>query len=225
MQHAQRRTRIKVCCISSDAEAALAVRAGADAVGLVGAMPSGPGILTDETARAIALNVSPPTMPWLLTSEATGPAIRDHAAACAVSTVQIVRHVAPEVHDWLAAHAPALKRVQVIHVEGSEAPTLMQSYGKRPHAFLLDSGRPDAAELGGTGRKHDWTVSAQCVAAVEQPVFLAGGLSPTNAADAVRGVAPFGLDVCSGLRTNESLDEALLHEFVAAVALADRDQG
>lgn len=200
-----------------------ALTAGADALGLVGDMPTGPGVVTDDLARQIAATIPPPVMPWLLTSRTEAEAIAAHARICAVSTVQIVSHVAPEVHDWLARNEPALRRVQVIHVEGSDALDLIAAYGERPHAFLLDSGRPGRNELGGTGRRHDWEVSAACVRMAPRPVFLAGGLDPANAGEAVRTVRPFGLDICSGLRREGVLDPALLRAFVDAIAAADTD--
>jgi phosphoribosylanthranilate isomerase len=75
--------------------------------------------------------------------------------------------------------------------------------------------------LGGTGRIHDWAVSRRVVEAVREPVFLAGGLNPGNVGDAIRSVRPFGVDVCSGLRTAGRLDDAKLTDFMAAVAAAD----
>lgn len=191
--------------------------AGADAVGLVGAMPTGPGVITDDTARTIARTVPPPVMPWLLTSKASAPAIIAHAKAIGVAAVQIVRHVPPSVHDEMAALAPALRRIQVIHVEDESAVDVLSSYGTRPDAFLLDSGRPSTEELGGTGRRHDWRVSAICVSAAPRPVFLAGGLGPDNAREAIDAVRPFGLDICSGLRTNDQLNAEQLERFMAAV--------
>lgn len=217
-----RRTRIKICCIRDTAEALAAVAAGADAVGLVGPMPGGPGVVDDATARHVAAAVPAPVAPWLLTSQESPDGLLAHAARCGATTVQIVRHVPPEHHDRLAEIAPWLRRVQVIHVEGEEALDRLAAYGARPHTFLLDSGRPFAAELGGTGRVHDWAVSARCVAAAARPVFLAGGLAPANAAEAVRTVRPFGLDVCSGLRRPDgALDTTALAAFVAAVEEAD----
>jgi phosphoribosylanthranilate isomerase len=215
------RTRIKICCISSPEEAAVAIAAGADALGLVGEMPTGPGIISDALAREIADAVPAPVSAWLLTAESDAAAILAHAVRCGVTTVQIVRHVDPIVHEGLAAGAPWLRRVQVIHVEGSAAVDLVTRYGSRPHAFLLDSGRPSAAELGGTGRTHDWAVSRRCVEAAARPVFLAGGLGPANAAEAIAAVRPFGLDICSGLRRDGRLDPALVAAFVAAVRDAD----
>lgn len=216
-----RRTRLKICCIASPAEAALAVAAGADAVGLVGPMPTGRGPISDEAVRTIAALVPPPVSPWLLTFEDEATAIRDHAVRCAVTTVQIVQHVAPDCHDRLAELAPWLRLIQVIHVEGESALALIAAYGDRPHAFLLDSGRPGASEFGGTGRVHDWAVSARCVAEATRPVFLAGGLGPDNVAQAIGQVRPFGIDLCSGVRRDGRLDASRLCAFVAAVRGAD----
>lgn len=199
----------------------MAVAAGADAVGLVGPMPSGPGVVDDETARHIALTIPAPVAPWLLTAEETPEGILAHAGRCGVTTVQIVCHVPPTHHDTLARMAPWLRRVQVIHVEDASATELVAAYGARPHTFLLDSGRPSVRELGGTGRVHDWTISARCVAVAARPVFLAGGLDPSNAGDAVRTVRPFGLDVCSGLRPDGALCPKRLAAFAAAVGAAD----
>ena len=160
-------------------------------------------------------------MPILLTSETEPQTIAEQARVCAISAVQLVRHVAPGTHDWLAKYMPALRRIQVIHVEGEDALGVIATYGERPHAYLLDSGRPGAEELGGTGRRHDWAVSARCVEAAPRPVFLAGGLDPANAAEAIATVRPYGLDVCSGLRAADGLDAARLTDFMQAVRAAD----
>ena len=72
------------------------------------------------------------------------------------------------------------------------------------------------AELGGTGRAHDWDISRRLVAASPVPVLLAGGLKPDNAAAAIETVRPFGLDVCSGVRTDGALDATKLTALVVA---------
>jgi phosphoribosylanthranilate isomerase len=86
-------------------------------------------------------------------------------------------------------------------------------------AILLDSGQPQLAikQLGGTGRTHDWAVSRRIRDAVDTPVFLAGGLNPENVGKAIVQVAPFGVDVCSGLRPTGRLDETKLIQFMDAV--------
>lgn len=221
------RTRVKVCCIASVDEAQLAVRSGADAIGLVGEMPSGPGPIPDDLAKEIAATVTPPVSTFLLTSRAIAADIADHVRYCGVSTVQVVRHIDPAESEKLQRLLPpVVRRVQVLHVEGEESASLAAQYAPYVHAFLLDSGRPSlpTAELGGTGRVHDWSVSAEIVRSAGRPVFLAGGLNPDNVAEAIRQVRPFGVDVCSGLRPQRFLDRDQLTRFLAAVRAADSIQ-
>ena len=173
------RTRLKVCCIASRAEAEIAIRAGADALGLVGAMPSGPGPISDDLITEIAAAVPPPVSTFLLTSETSADAVAAHVRRTAPTTVQIVSHIEPAQAVRLASLIPSTRRVQVVHVESPESLDLLPAYAPHVHAFLLDSGRPGAAvpELGGTGRAHDWEISAAFVRASPVPVFLAGGLT------------------------------------------------
>ncbi|MBR7632224.1 phosphoribosylanthranilate isomerase [Janthinobacterium lividum] len=217
------RTRIKICCIASIDEAQLAIAAGADALGLVAAMPSGPGPIPDARIAQIAAWTPPPVATFLLTSETTAQAIAEHVRATQPSTVQIVSHIDPGEVAQLARLLPHVRRVQVIHVEGPEALELIPAYAPHVHAFLLDSGRPGAAvpELGGTGRTHDWSVSARFVRASPRPVFLAGGLDDTNVADALRQVRPYGIDLCSRVRTDGKLDVLKLALLMAAVRDVD----
>ena len=217
------RTRIKICCLASVEEADLAIAAGADAVGLVGAMPSGPGPIADALIATIARHVPPPVGSFLLTCETTAESIAHHIERTRPTTVQVVSHIDPAESERLARLKPDVGRVQVIHVEDHSALALIEAYAPHVHAFLLDSGRPSAAvpEFGGTGRVHDWAVSAAFVRASPRPVFLAGGLTSQNAAEAIRQVRPFGLDLCSGVRTDGRLDPVKLNAFMAAVRIAD----
>ena len=91
-------------------------------------------------------------------------------------------------------------------------------------AILLDSGNPNLSikELGGTGRTHNWELSRQIVESVDRPVFLAGGLRAENVAAAIRAVRPFGIDVCSGVRTNGKLDAVRVAAFVRAVDVVEK---
>lgn len=213
------RTRVKVCCISSVAEAELAIAHGADALGLVGEMPSGPGIIEDELVREIATRTPPAVETFLLTSRLSGDEIADHVEYCGTTTVQIVQHIEVKEYQQIIKRIPRVRRVQVIHVEDQTALGLVDLYEPYVHAFLLDSGRPNAtvAELGGTGRTHDWGVSAEFVRRSQKPVFLAGGLNPNNVRDAISTVAPYGLDLCSGVRVDNNLDPELLDEFTTNV--------
>lgn len=219
------RTRIKVCCLLSQEEAQLAIACEADAVGFVGRVPASPRALGDETVAAIAARVPPPIATFLLTAESTAAGIARHVAATGVSTVQILAHLPRDESEQLPRLLPAARRVQVIHVEGRNAFDLIDRYAPHVHAFLLDSGRPSlpTPEYGGTGRVHDWSVSAEFVRRSPLAVFLAGGLSAANVGEAMRVVRPFGVDLCSGVRTEGRLDGDKLRAFVSAVRTADAE--
>lgn len=197
----------------------MAVRRGADAVGLVAEMPSGPGPISDNLSAELARAVPPGVAAFLLSSREDGDALAAHARAVGAGVLQIVRHVEPAEHARIRRAVPGLKVVQVVHVEDEASVALARRYADTADALLLDSGRPGAAvaELGGTGRAHDWTLSRRVVEASQVPVWLAGGLNPANVGEAIRRVRPFGVDVCSGLRTGGGLDEARLEAFVQAV--------
>jgi phosphoribosylanthranilate isomerase len=213
------RVRVKVCCISSVLEAELAIAHGADALGLVGDMPSGPGVIDDDLAREIAAWIPPGVETFLLTSRDSADAIADHVAYCGTTTVQIVQHIDPREYPRLISSLPGVRRVQVIHIEDASALELTDAYRAFVHAFLLDSGRPNApvAELGGTGRAHDWEISAEFVRRAGKPVFLAGGLNPGNVRTAIDTVSPFGVDVCSGVRSAGRLEPERLAAFTERV--------
>lgn len=218
-----RRTRIKVCCIGSVEEARLAVAAGADALGLVSAMPSGPGVIDEALIAEIAAAVPPPVATFLLTSRTEADAIIEQGRRCRPGVVQLVDRVAPAVYGALRRGLPGVRLVQVIHVGSDEAIGEAEAAARHADAILLDSGRPSAAvrELGGTGRVHDWQVSRRIVERLDAPVFLAGGLNAGNVAEAIRQVRPFGVDVCSGVRTSGGLDGERLQRFVRAVSTRD----
>lgn len=216
-------TRVKVCCISSVEEARIAVRHGASALGLVSAMPSGPGVISDESIAEIARAVPAGVASFLLTSRQEVGAIVEQQRFCGTNTIQICDRIEDGAHALLRQALPGISIVQVIHVEGMASLAEAQSVAPLVDAILLDSGRPDALskELGGTGRVHDWDVSRAICAGVDVPVYLAGGLNPNNVAEAIRAVRPFGLDLCSGLRTAGQLDADKVAAFFAAVAGAD----
>ena len=222
-----KRTRIKICCIASLAEARLAVASGADALGLVGAMPSGPGGIDDELIAQIAASVGPPVATFLLTSETGADGIIAHARRCRANVLQLVDQVAPQDYPRVRDALPGVKLVQVVHVTGPESVGEAEAAAPHVDALLLDSGDPKAAVrlLGGTGRTHDWSISRRIVDVVDAPVFLAGGLRPDNVARAIREVGPFGVDLCTGVRTDGRLDPVKLHAFVDAVMAADAAGG
>jgi phosphoribosylanthranilate isomerase len=216
------RTRVKICCITTPDAAALAIRYGADALGLVGPMPSGTGIIDLATARHLAA-ATPPSVASFLLSCATRPEeLLAQARQAAPTALQIVDTVDPAAYALLRRELPALKLVQVVHVVGESTIEQALRLTGLVDALLLDSGVPGAPVplLGGTGQVHDWSISARIVAASPVPVFLAGGLRPENVAEAIRTVRPFGVDLCTGLRTEGRLNERKLAAFMAAVAAA-----
>ncbi len=208
--------RVKICCIANVVEAEMATAAGASLLGLVGAMPSGPGPISDDQVAEICAWAPPGIETVLLSSETTAEGLIAHASRCRPSVLQIVDDPEPGAYDALRAAHPKLKLMQVIHVEDDGAIDQARAAAAHVDAILLDSGRPSAAvkELGGTGRTHDWAVSARLVQAVARPVFLAGGLSAENVAAAIRQVRPYGIDLCSKVRTNDRLDQAKLTAFM-----------
>jgi phosphoribosylanthranilate isomerase len=212
------RIRIKICCISSPEEARIAVDAGADAVGLVSAMPSGPGPIPDAEIARIAATLPPPVARFLLTCLTEADAIIGHQRRTGVETLQLVDRLAPGAHRRIREALPGVRLVQVIHVGGPES--VVEALGVAPevHALLLDSGNQnlEVKELGGTGRVHDWSLSREIVERSPVPVFLAGGLAAENVGEAISRVRPFGVDVCSGVRTGGRLDPDRLSRFVRA---------
>lgn len=197
----------------------MAVEAGADALGLVSSMPSGPGVIAEPLIAEIAASVPPPIATFLLTSLTDAVAIAEQHARCRTTTIQLVDHVAPQELKRLRQFLPGVKLVQVIHVQDSASVHEAVTASSLVDALLLDSGNPSAAvkELGGTGRVHDWSVSARITSVVAKPVFLAGGLNPGNVRLAISAVRPFGLDICSGVRENGGLSERKLRAFATAV--------
>ena len=212
------RPRIKICCIKSLAEARLAIDAGAGALGLVGPMPSGPGVITDDVIAAIALSVPPPIATFLLTSEQSVDGIVAHHRRARTTAIQLVDRLTRGSYADLRRELPGIKIVQVVHVTGPESVDEAKALAEDVDALLLDSGRPDmpVKELGGTGRRHDWQLSRRMREEVAIPVFLAGGLNAGNVREAIEQVGPFGLDVCSGVRSGESLDPSRLLAFFKA---------
>ena len=216
-------TRLKVCCIESVEEARLAVHLGVCALGLVSAMPSGPGVIDEEAITRIAATVPPGVATFLLTSETSVAAIVDQQRRCRTDTIQVCDRLEDGRLADLKAALPGVKVVQVVHVVDDDAVNEAVA-AKEADTILLDSGRPGAAvrELGGTGRVHDWGVSARIREAIApRPLYLAGGLRPSNVGEAIRAVRPFGLDVCSGVRAGGALNAGLLRAFVEAMSAAD----
>ncbi len=210
------RPRVKICCISSEEEAKIAIRYGASALGLVGQMPSGPGIISNDLILRIAKTIPPPIGTFLLTSETIPEKIIEHHNLTRTNTIQLVDSVLIETYQVIRESLPSIKLVQVIHVMDNKSVEEAIKISEHVDAILLDSGNPNLVikELGGTGRTHNWKLSRKIRKSVNIPVFLAGGLNAENVKQAIDEVEPFGLDLCNGVRTNGKLDEKKLELFM-----------
>lgn len=197
----------------------MAIQHGASALGLVGPMPSGPGIISDEKILEIARTIPPPIASFLLTSEVEAKKIIGHHQKTRTNTIQIVDKMIHGDYEEIKEALPAIRIVQVIHIIDEQSLDDAVAVSKQVDALLLDSGNPKLAvkELGGTGRIHNWEISARIRQLVDIPVFLAGGLNPENVRQAIEIVKPFGIDVCSGVRTNGELDTSKLTKFFTAI--------
>ncbi len=216
---AARRPRVKICCIGTLEEARQAVSQGASALGLVSQMPSGPGVVSEPEIRAIAARVPPGVASFLLTSRRDPESILRQQRFCRTNTLQLCDRLEPGAHRRLREALPGVALVQVVHVTGPESLEEARRVASEVDALLLDSGNPSlrVKELGGTGRTHDWEVSRRIREEVEVPVWLAGGLNSGNVREAFERVQPFGLDLCSGVRSGGKLDLAELGRFFGEV--------
>jgi phosphoribosylanthranilate isomerase len=210
--------RIKICCISSPEEAKTAITYGASALGLVGQMPSGPGVISDGLISEIARTVPPPVGTFLLTSETSAGRIIAHQQRVFTNTIQLVDALAEGSYRQIREALPGIKLVQVIHVRDENSVDEALAIAGEVDALLLDSGNPglEIKILGGTGQVHNWSISRKIVEQSAVPVFLAGGLNAGNVQEALDTVQPFGLDLCSGVRTDRRLDLHKLEAFFKA---------
>ena len=237
---------IKICCIASLEEARLALRHGATSIGLVSRMPSGPGPIPEALIAEIAAALPRDADSVLLTSKQTVPEIAGQHRRCRTRSIQLCAMLPREAYPTLRAELSGVRIIQVLHVPAGHGLREAARLAAHVDAFLLDSGgidEPAASPertgapgrtlrdggceagdiaprnlrtLGGTGRTHDWEKSRAIREAVSLPVYLAGGLRPENVAAAIRQVRPYGVDVCTGVRTAGCLDEAKLKAFIRA---------
>jgi len=216
------RPKIKICCISSLEEAYLAIKHGADALGLVGNMPSGPGVIADELISQITKHVPPPIATFLLTSERKASDIIAHHQKVQTNTIQIVDSLLEMDYAKIREAIPTVKIVQVIHVLNEKQIDEALEIEPWVDAILLDSGNPNLKVkiLGGTGNAHDWKLSRKIREAVKKPVFLAGGINAQNVQQAIEEVNPYGIDLCSSVRTNGQLDGSKLDIFFKAIYIS-----
>jgi phosphoribosylanthranilate isomerase len=217
-------THIKICGIKEEAHALKVAEAGADFIGLVFA----PG------PRQVALAEAEKIVAALKKSKA----ITEVVGVFVNTPVAKVKRIAASCHlDWVQMNSdepwvycreldmPVIKVIRVSRHYQPEQICADLAYGVRilnnqKHLFLLDSNVRD--KYGGTGRTFDWNL-AQPIAR-QFPVIVAGGLTPRNVAAAIRTMAPWGVDVSSGVETRGIKDMAKIRKFIAAARGANDSQ-
>ena len=213
--------RAKICGIRTEEDLKAAVESGADAVGfLLGQVhPSKDFILPGTAARLV--RALPPWITPVIVTHLTEPdEILELSDRTGITTLQLHGGSSPsEVQRVRDGLPPAGKVIVTIHPDSETDFVIFKDYYSLADAFLIDSFDRTTGRVGGTGKTHDWSLAAKFVGESPLPVILAGGLTPENAAEAIRTVRPYGLDANSGLKNKETgaVDPIRCKDFVAAV--------
>jgi phosphoribosylanthranilate isomerase len=186
--------RIKICGITREEDAWVAIDAGADALGFV-FVPGTPRFIEPERAAAITRNLPPFVSRVGLFVNAETALMRATVAEARLDTIQLHGDETPEVGRSLLAQA---RVIQAFRVQGPETIARLPAHRESSDAWLLDAYVPGAA--GGTGARFDWNLAIQA-RELGHPLILAGGLKPENIAEAIRQVRPFAVDVSSGVES------------------------
>jgi len=209
---------VKICCIQSPDEAQTAISFGASAVGMVSGMPTGDDLPRD-TIREIVESVPRSAGTFLLTAVTDVDELIEMAASCGVNTLQLWDALEPLDYARLRLELPSVSIVQVVHVLDALAIAVARDMARLADALVLDSANPAVPYRWEPqhGRTHDWGISRDIVRQVDCPVLLAGGLNAGNVRYAVQVVRPYGVDVCSGVRTDGELDQRKVVDFLEAL--------
>lgn len=213
--------RAKICGIRTEEDLKAALESGADAVGfLLGQVhPSKDFILPGTAARLV--RALPPWITPVIVTHLTEPdEILELSDRTGITTIQLHGGSSPsEVQRVRDGLPPAGKVIVTIHPDSETDFVIFKDYYSLADAFLIDSFDRATGRVGGTGKTNDWSLAAKFVGESPLPVILAGGLTPENAAEAIRTVRPYGLDANSGLKNKETgaVDPIRCKDFVAAV--------
>ncbi len=197
---------VKICGITSVEDALAAAEAGADAVGLMFYEKS-PRFVALETAAAIVRALPPHVARVGVFVNASEAAVGEAIAACGLTILQFHGEETPEY-----CRSFPVMTMKAFRVKDAKSLDLLPEYAT--DAWLLDAYA--AGALGGTGERFNWDL-AVASQKLGRPIFLAGGLTPENVAEAVRQVRPFGVDVSSGVESAPGKkDAAKVRAFIAA---------
>lgn len=211
-------TRVKICGIKRVSDALAAIEFGADAIGvLVGQCHASTDFITPELAAEIYLNL-PPCCSFVLVTHLCEPdAICKLATTVGAGTIQLHGGTTLRRIAEIRRRLPTVKLIKAVHVTGPEALSQVEKFQDAVDCILLDTFSAATNQVGGTGKTHDWSLSAQITATCSKPVILAGGLNCTNVAAAIELVKPFGVDVNSGTKGADGYkDRTRLRDFIFA---------
>jgi phosphoribosylanthranilate isomerase len=211
--------RVKVACIRNPEEAGRAVTFGADAIGMAAETPiGGPGLTQAEILEIVAA-VPESVGTFLMTTRRSPVELAELARSAGVNTIQLWDEPDPDAYAHLRSAVPGISIVQSIPVEGEGAIERAIRVSSRVDALLLDSANRTVPVRWEEqhGRTHDWQISRRITEAVSIPVILSGGLTHLNVADAIRAVRPYGVEVCTGVRTKGALNTTLLVQFLEVI--------
>jgi phosphoribosylanthranilate isomerase len=199
--------KVKICGITSAADAEAAVQAGADVLGLM-FYPGSPRYRPLETAQDIARRLPPHI---IRTGVFADPNPSDVFAAIQLCQLNVAQFHGAEAPEFCLQFG--IMTIKAFRVQNADSLLPMSAF--HTDAFLLDS--HVAGKPGGTGETFNWDL-ALAAKKFGKPIFLAGGLTPQNVAEALRKVEPFGVDVSSGVEQSPGKKDAIkMRDFIAAV--------
>ncbi len=199
-------TLVKVCGVTSLADAELALAAGADAIGL-NFVPGTPRAIDASLGRSISAALAGRAVRFGVFRDAPREEVERTATEVGLDVVQLHGAESPDYAASLSF--PVLKVIP----GDARAPEAAAAY---PNADIL----LDSPSGGGSGQSWDFAFALPLVASGRR-VWIAGGLTPENAAEAVKSASPYGVDASSGLESAPRVkDPAKLRAFVAAVRSA-----
>jgi phosphoribosylanthranilate isomerase len=188
--------RVKICGVTSPDDAILCAKAGADAVGMLVEVKTSPRSIAPDKAGEIVKALPPFVTPVIVMMPENHEDAINAAKKCRPGAIQLHGDEPPEMLERIKDALPGIRIIKAIHVGEGEEAEKCKKYESIADAILLDTASP---LKGGTGITHDWSVSRNIASMLKIPVLLAGGLTPENVGEAVRGVRPYGVDVSSGV--------------------------
>jgi phosphoribosylanthranilate isomerase len=211
--------RVKFCGMRNRGELEAACRAGANAVGfLVGQRHVSTDFVSTTVANALAIAVPPLVSRVLVTHISDVATVTNLCSAVSCDTLQLHSDVSADEIDELRKLLDSPRIIAKISIDGAEAISRALLLSNVADALVVDSIDRAADRVGGTGKVHDWSISARIVERCSCPVILAGGLTPTNVVEAIRTVGPWGVDVNTGVKGPDgSRSEELMRQFVDAI--------